>query len=88
MPVLNEIFDSIIGPGRGDTAAAFSQYLLSLKFTDEQIARYESLAYRNQDGNLTPEELAELDAFLKANTLLAVVQLKARRSLIQQSPAA
>lgn len=88
MATLNEIFEGIVAPEYGNFSAELAQYVLGLKFSDEQIARYETLADRNQSGSLTPEEKAELEGYVIANDFLTVLKLKARQSMLQQSPAA
>jgi hypothetical protein len=88
MTNLERIFEGLIDPKQGGFSAALAQHVLALKFNEEQVARYEALAYKNQDGTLTPDELAELDAYVTANTFLMVLQSKARRSLLHHSPAA
>lgn len=87
MATLTEIFGGIIAPEYGNFSAELAQHVLGLKFTDEQIARFESLGDRNQDGSLTPEEKAELEGYVVANDFLTVLKLKARQSMLQQSPA-
>ena len=87
MATINEIFEGLVQPQQGDFSPQHAQYVIGLKFTDEQVARYEDLASRNQDGTLNEDELAELDAFVAANTFLMILQSKARRSLLQHTPA-
>lgn len=49
---------------------------------DETIqARIEQLASRNTEGDLTAEELAEFEGYVKANKFIAVLQAKARKLL-------
>lgn len=86
--MLDDIFEGLLSTTPYDFSAEFAHYVLGLKFSDEQIARYESLAARAQDGSLAADEAAELEAFVNANMLLTVLKNKARRSLIQHSPAA
>lgn len=88
MTPLNGIFEGLIDPGQGDFSAELAQYVLGLKFSDEQSARCEALSYKNQEGPLPPDERAELEAFVTANTFLMILQSKARRSLLRHSPAA
>ena len=85
---LQNIFEAVVDPKKGDFSAELAQHILGLQFTADEIERYESLAYRNQEGVLTRQELAELDAFVTANTFLMVLKSKARRSLRRRSPAA
>lgn len=88
MAAINDIFEAVIQPQSGDFSRQLAQHIIGLKFTDALVKRYEDLASRHQDGELNEEELAELDAFVTANTFLMIIQAKARRSLMQHSPAA
>jgi hypothetical protein len=83
-----DILESLIEPEQGNFSADLARYVLSLKFSLEQQARFEELSYKAQDGALSPEEERALDAFLSANTLLIILKSKATRSLDQHSPAA
>jgi hypothetical protein len=40
-----------------------------------------NLAVKSQEGRLSPEELAELDSYIKVGDLLAILQSKARKVL-------
>jgi hypothetical protein len=80
MATLNDIFEGLIEPSRGGFCAELAQYVLGLNFSDEQVARYESLADRNQDGTLSPEERSELEGYVTANNFLMIMKLKARQS--------
>jgi hypothetical protein len=88
MAAINDIFEAVIQPQNGDFSRQLAQHIIGLKFTEAQAARYEDLASRHQEGALNEDEIAELDAFVTANTFLMIIQSKARRSLMQHSPAA
>jgi hypothetical protein len=88
MATLNGIFEGLIEPERGGFSAELAQYVLGLKFSEAQVARYESLADRNQEGTLSPEERSELEGFVTVNNFLMIMKLKARHSLMEHSPAA
>ena len=88
MATINDILEGIIQPLNGDFSRQLAQYVIGLKFGEGQIARYDDLASRNQEGKLSEQELAELDAFVTANAFMMIIQSKARRSLMQHSPAA
>ena len=55
--------------------------ILRLGFDDEQKARMHELAQKNQEGQILPDELQELDRFIKSGDLLAILHSKARKSL-------
>jgi hypothetical protein len=88
MADLNDILGGIVDPGHGGLPPELARYVLSLRFSDEQAARYEQLAYQNQDASLTAEQRVELEAFVTANTFLSILKSKARRSLSERPSAA
>jgi hypothetical protein len=75
------ILERVIEPNRGDLSPDVARYFLRLDFAPEDIARYRELSGKAQEGTLTPEEQAGLDDYLGVNTLLAIMQSKARVSL-------
>jgi hypothetical protein len=82
------ILERIIKPQAGGFSPEHARYVLSLDFSPEQQARYADLASRVQEGALSKEEEAELDEFVTANTILAILQSKARISLNKHPSAA
>ena len=88
MANIADIFEELVQPADGNFSPELAQYVLSLKFSPRQVARYEDLAARVQDDQLAPEERAELDAYVQANAILGMMKAKARRSLIQNTSAA
>jgi hypothetical protein len=62
-----------------------ARYVIRLGFNGEDKARMHELAARNRQGRLTAAETEELDNFIKAGDLLAIVQSKARRALKTRS---
>jgi hypothetical protein len=58
-----------------------AKYLLSLKADDELAARLTTFAEKANEGQLTSEERREYEAYLQADSLLAILQVKARRVL-------
>ncbi len=49
--------------------------------------RIDSLAEKNSEGRITPEELEELEGYVSAATFLSVLQAEARRLLREQGAA-
>jgi hypothetical protein len=84
MAGLNDILRGIVDPGHGSFPPEVARHVLALRFSDEQAARYEQLAYRNQGASLAADERAELEAFVTANTLLTTLKCKARLSLAER----
>lgn len=58
-----------------------------LRADAELQERVESLAERNAEGTITPEEREELDGYLSATTFLSILQAEARRTLRQSEAA-
>ena len=77
--VLLRVFDL---PGRGMTRA-LAESILALDFPEGDAARIEELNIRANEGDLTDEEEAELEAYTNINDLLAYWQSKARQALRQ-----
>jgi hypothetical protein len=75
------IFARLIRADKGRLSRVLARYLLTLGFDQEDQARMSDLADRNQEGALAPEELEELQNYVKAGHMLALLQSKARRSL-------
>ena len=88
MATQTSILERIIKPRSGGFSAEHARYILSLDFSPQQHARYEKLAKKAQSVSLTPKEEALLDDFLGANTLLTILQSKARVSLRRRNSAA
>ena len=88
MADLTDIFEQLVRPQDGGFSPELAQYVLTITFTAEQLARYEDLAERVQRQELSPDEKDELDAFVSANSILTVLKAKARRSLLQNTSAA
>ena len=81
MSNIADIFEQLVQPEDAIFSPELAQYVVSLRFSPQQIARYEKLAERVQDDYLTVEERAELDAYVHANAILGIMKAKARRSL-------
>ena len=74
--VLRRVFDL---SSRGMTPA-LAESILALDFPQEDAARIEELNARANEGTLTEDEAAELEAYLDVNDLLAYWQSKARQA--------
>lgn len=88
MPSRTTLLEHVLAPGRADLSEDLSRYLLTLDFPAADHARYAELAEKAQNGDLSPEEAAELDDFLDVNDFLTIVQAKARASLHKHQSAA
>jgi hypothetical protein len=75
------ILGRVLGNEHGQIPPEVARYLVDLTFSDRDQARMHDLAVRNQQGALSPAEKEELFAFARADTVLAILQSKARRVL-------
>jgi hypothetical protein len=75
------IFARLIKANDSNLSRELARYILTLGFDEQDQARMSELAERNQDGTLAPKELAELQSYVKAGHMLALLHSKARRSL-------
>jgi hypothetical protein len=82
------ILERMIDPAHGDFSPEVARYFLSLDFSSEQHARCDVLSSKASKGTLTESEAAEFDELLAANSLLTVLQSKARLSIHAHTPAA
>ena len=78
------IFGRLIKADEGDLAPELARYILTRGFGEEDQARMRDLAERNQEGALSAEEREELENYVKAGHLLALLHSKARKSLKQK----
>jgi hypothetical protein len=81
MPKGVSILERIIEPQQGGFSQEHARYVLTLDFSPAEQARYAELAQKVQHGSLSTQEEAELDEFLAANSLVTILQSKARVSL-------
>lgn len=79
--VSTEIFSRVVQPERGSFSPELARFVLNLDFRGEDHTRYEELSGKARDGTLTTQEGNELDEYLRVDSLLAILRLKAERSL-------
>ncbi len=79
-----EVWSGIISPEQADLSVAEAQAILRWQFKPEDKERIEELLDRNNDGELTEGELAELDEYLRIGDVVGMLQAKARLSLKHQ----
>lgn len=80
------IFSRIFESSREGISPELARYILGLGFATEDRSRMRELAAKNRRGDISPQELEELDNYIAAGDILAIWQSKARRTL-KQSPA-
>ncbi len=74
------IFGRLLRAEQGELSDELAEYLLSLGFGKADQARMLRLADRNQRGRLSAAEQSELNNYVKASHLLALLHSKVRRS--------
>lgn len=57
-----------------------AEYFLSMRFSDEEIARMNELSELARQGTLSQEDQRELDSYIHVSNLLGTLQSKARRA--------
>jgi hypothetical protein len=82
------VLERLLAPRRGRLSVEVARHILSVDFTPREHARVARLSAKASVGTLTKMEAAELDDFLAADAILAVLQSKARLSLRKRSSAA
>jgi hypothetical protein len=87
MSAAERIWEQIVGPQDADLSPEVARYFLSLGFTQAEKDRYAELA-KLEHYEIGPDEKAERDMLIAANTFLMLVQAKARLSLARHQPAA
>jgi hypothetical protein len=66
---------------KGKMSATLARELLKINFAPEDDERMHELARKNQDGEITPDELRELDAHVRIGILVSILQSRARQVL-------
>ena len=77
--VLDEMLEPVSRCFGLETARALARF----RVNEHTEARVEELAEKCNEGQLTPEERAEYEAYVQASTLIGILQAKARRVLAQ-----
>lgn len=79
------IFSRVFTDGRRNLTPELARHILTLEFNADDKARMHELAVKNQEGRISPEELRDLDSYIKVADLLAILQSKARKLLRTKS---
>jgi hypothetical protein len=75
------IFARLWETKNGRLPRTLARHIVKLRFPDRDQARMHELAMKNQAGLITPAELGELDNYIQAGDLLALLQSRARKTL-------
>ncbi|MGH8291291.1 MAG: hypothetical protein ACREV7_20210 [Steroidobacteraceae bacterium] len=73
--------EQLLRPLRRGLNPELAALLLRIRADDDVQARYEDLAERNTEGQLSPAEQNELASMVQANALLSVLKAEARAYL-------
>jgi len=77
------IFSRIFESSQEGISPELARYILGLGFSTEDRSRMRELAAKNRRGDISHQELEELDNYITAGDILAIWQSKARRALKQ-----
>jgi hypothetical protein len=80
------LFRRVIDPDRGTMSPELAHFVLELDFPPDDHVRYQQLCARVQEQKLTSDEETELKNYLHVDNLLAILRLKAKRSLAKAAP--
>lgn len=75
------IFSRVVDSENGNLQPQLARFVLDLDFPEADRLRFEDLSLKAQDGKLTEEEANLLDGYLHVDSLLAILRLKAERSI-------
>ncbi len=75
------IFSRILKLEDDDLSHDLARYVLTLGFEEKDRERMQKLAEGNQTGSLSLQEQEELQSYVKAGHLLALLHSKARKSI-------
>jgi hypothetical protein len=70
--------EKLLRPLSRELSLELARALARIRADPETQARYEQLAEKNTEGQLSPEERAELESLVRANTLLGIVKAEAQ----------
>jgi hypothetical protein len=79
--------ERLLRPLRSNLTAELARALVNLQADPETQSRYDELAGKRTEGTLAPTELEELEAIVRANTLLGLLQAEAHSVLAHTKPA-
>jgi hypothetical protein len=79
------VLDEMLEPLSRSLGVETARALVSLHPTPRTEARVQELAEKCNEGQLTPEEREEYEAYVEASTLIGILQAKARRVLRELS---
>lgn len=81
VPTETAILQRIIEPERGNWSRAAAEAILKFRFPAPDIERMKLLAAKASAGDVSPDEQAELESYMRVGRLLDLFHSKARISL-------
>jgi len=78
--------ERLLRPLSQNLTVELARALVGVQADAETQARYEELADKRTEGQLTPAEQAELESIVRANTLLGVLKTEAHAFLAHAKP--
>lgn len=76
-----QTLDRLLDPVRDCLTPDVAAKIAALRADAATQGRLDDLAEKNREGQITPDELAEYDALVRAGTMIAILQAKARTSI-------
>ena len=81
------VLDEMLEPISRCFGLEAARALVGMQVSERTRARGEELVEKCNEGQLSPEERAEYEAYVQASTLIGILQAKARRVLAQAKAA-
>ncbi len=75
------IWSRIIQPEKNGLSPEAARSFLELRFSEQDLSHMNELAQKNREGLLSEAERQELEGYVKVGDVLALLHLKARKSL-------
>jgi hypothetical protein len=86
MATVTDFLSTYIEPLAEDLTPQQAQKILSIKPTDELLARVVNLSDKANAGTLTEYERAEYEYYVDVDDVIGILKAKARRLLSQTAP--
>lgn len=80
-----DILAELVQPDEPTMSEAHARFVLGMHFTEASQSRIRELLQKNNRGDITPQERAALDKFLRVGQFVDLLQAKARVTLAKLS---
>jgi hypothetical protein len=81
------VLEQMLEPVSRSFGAETARALVDFRVGKRMQARVDKLAEKCNEGELTPSERAEYEAYVQASTLIGILQTKARKALAKAKAA-